>query len=65
MITLKQLRIIDPDTTRALSDSELEDLRSALYASALLAFDAYWYDSNSGSKNPVGLLSSSQSADTI
>ena len=43
-------------TESSLSDNQVEELRNHLYATAELAFEVYWFDRNSGSKNPLGLL---------
>lgn len=64
MITIERCRAL-LSTEIELSDEEVECLRDTLYNTAKLAFDVYWFDSNSGSKNPLGLLSSIQSTDTV
>ncbi len=46
-------------------DTMVEELRNALYATATLAFEAYWSETNSGSKNPLGLWDGSRSSDTV
>jgi hypothetical protein len=63
MLTTDKCRALLGDAT--LSDKEIEVLRSALYDSVQLAFEVYWSDRNSGSKNPLGLLSSSKSKDIV
>jgi hypothetical protein len=65
MLSSEQIRIIEPVSTQNLSDEEVEALYCDLQEFAQLAFEAYWLDSNSGSKNHVGLLSLPQSTDTI
>jgi metal-dependent amidase/aminoacylase/carboxypeptidase family protein len=52
-------------TENGLTESEIESIRDTLYSSAELAFEAYWSDSNSGSKNPLRLLQSLGSTDTV
>jgi hypothetical protein len=64
MITTEQCRAL-LSTEIELTESELEELRNDLYSTAELAFESYWLDSNSGSKNPVGLLDGSRSTDTV
>lgn len=54
MITLKQLRQIDPELEH-LTDVELEVVRAELYDLANIAFDLCQVQK--GSKNPRGLLS--------
>lgn len=41
---------VDPGLT-GMSDEELEELRAALYETAQLGFDVYWWE-KVGSKNP-------------
>jgi hypothetical protein len=64
MISVEQCRAL-LSTEIELTDNELEGLRNDLYSTAKLAFESYWFDSNSGSKNPVGLLDGSRSTDTV
>lgn len=47
------------------SDEEILALRNALYDSCQLAFEVYWSDQHSGSKNPLGLLEGSKSKDIV
>jgi hypothetical protein len=64
MLPIEQCReLLSTETT--ISDEDLETIRGLLYESAQLAFEAYWADSNSGSKNPLGLLRHSGSVDTV
>lgn len=59
MLTTEQCRAL-LSTKTDFSDNELEELIKTLYATAELAFDVYWFDSNSGSKNPFGLLDNNE-----
>lgn len=43
----------------------VENIRDHLYASANLAFELYWTEANSGSKNPLGLLKSKDESNTL
>jgi hypothetical protein len=54
MLTLEQLRRTDPEL-RDLPESELVEIRAALYESAQLAFEVYW-SRKDGSKYPTGSL---------
>jgi len=65
MLSLEKLRKIDPSSTSTLSDEELTEICNALYECAELAFDVYWKEKNSGSKNPLGLLSSDINKDIV
>jgi hypothetical protein len=58
MLTLQQMLKIDPALS-SLSDTELEELRTALYGWGQLAFDIWWQKKN-GSKNPLGSLTNKQ-----
>ena len=58
MLSIEQCRTL-LSTESSLSDDDLEAIRGALYTTAELAFEAYWADSNSGSKNPLGLYDDS------
>lgn len=54
MLTAEQCReLLEED----MADNELIELRNALYVISGLAFEIYWTERNSGSKNPLGLLS--------
>lgn len=64
MINIETCRVL-LSTDRNLSDSEIDELRGLLYCTANLAFEAYWSDSNSGSKNPLGLLHDSNPVDIV
>lgn len=59
MLSIEQCRALLPAEAN-LSDEEIGSLRDSLYATANVAFEAYWSDSDSGSKNPLGLLLHSQ-----
>ncbi len=48
-----------------LSDTEVEELRDLLYSTANLAFEVYWSDSNTGSKNPFRFLPDSNPVDIV
>jgi len=62
MISVHQCKqLIDQDLT----DEEIERIRVAFYETAQLACEIYWSDKDTGSKNPIGLLSSSNEVDTI
>ncbi len=58
MLTLEKMREIDPGLGH-LNDTELEQVRSALYDAAQLAFDVYWGKKH-GSKYPVRSFPSSE-----
>ena len=64
MITIEQCREL-LSTESGLSDADIESIRYTLYTSSELAFEIYWSDSNAGSKNPLGLLQSLGSTDTV
>jgi|AntRauTorckE6833_2_1112554.scaffolds.fasta_scaffold23533_2 hypothetical protein len=64
MLTIEQCRAA-LSTEIELSDTEIESIRDTLYTSAEIAFEVYWSDSNAGSKNPLGLLQSFGSVDTV
>jgi len=53
MLSLRQLKKEDPRLAE-LTEEELTELRDALYETANLAFDIWWYQ-KFGSKNPIGL----------
>ena len=55
MISVEQMRKIDPAVIQ-MSDEELETLKADLYETVQLAFDVWWQEKKSGSKNPTGLL---------
>jgi hypothetical protein len=55
MLTIEQCRSLLPDEVE-LSDIELESIRDNMYSTAELAFEVYWSEIDSGSKNPLGLL---------
>lgn len=55
MISLIQLRKIDPQTTCNLTDEELEAVRKSFYEFGQLMFDD-WHEQKFGSKSPVGSL---------
>ena len=57
------MRLIDPALV-SMSDSDLEELREALYDTAQLAFDVYWWKKH-GSKNPTGALTLEDKEATI
>lgn len=63
MLSIEQMLKIDPDLAN-LSDADLEELRASLYESAQLAFDIYWAKKHD-SKNPIGLLPSSEPDPTL
>lgn len=58
MLSLEKIKEIDP-TLAHLSDTELEEVRIALYNAAQLAFDVYWGKKH-GSKCPVRSFPSSE-----
>lgn len=64
MISVQQCRAL-LSTESQLSDEEVEGLRESLYSTASIAFEAYWSESNSGSKNPLGLLRDSNPLDIV
>jgi len=64
MLTIEQCRAA-LSTEIELSDTEIESIRDTLYTSAEIAFEVYWSDSNAGSKNPLGLLQSFRTVDTV
>jgi hypothetical protein len=64
MLSIEHCRAL-LSTEIVLSDTEIEELRGLLYNTASLAFEAYWSDSNSGSKNPLGLLHDSNPVDIV
>lgn len=64
MLTTQQCRAL-LSTKIELSEIELEDLRNDLYLTVELAFEAYWFDGSSGSKNPVGLWDCSGSTGIV
>ncbi len=64
MLSIEKCREYLPKDAK-LSDEEIEALRNALYDSVQLAFEVFWYDQNSGSKNPLRLLDGSQTRDTV
>jgi|GEM_PF-6058977 len=55
MLTTEQCKAL-LSTKIEFSDTMIEEIRDALYTTAELAFEVYWSESNSGSKNPLGLL---------
>ena len=62
MLTLDQLRKLDP-SLKGCEDRHLEELRTALYDVAQLAFDKWWAERSS--KKPVGLFSHGKDKDSI
>ncbi len=54
MLSIERMLQIDPELS-SLPETELVEIREALYESAQLAFDVYWSRKH-GSKYPVGLL---------
>lgn len=60
MLSVERMRQIDPAFSD-LSDSEVEEIRAALYESAQLAFDVYW-TRKYGSKYPLGSFPSDTTA---
>jgi len=64
MLSVQECRAL-LSTESGLSDTDIESIRDTLYASAELAFEIYWSDSNAGSKNPLGLLQSFRTTDTV
>jgi len=63
MITTQKMLQIDPGLAD-LSETELEEVREALYSAAQLAFDVYWTRKH-GSKDPTGSLDNYQISDTV
>jgi len=61
MLTVDRCRALIGDYSS--SDESIIVLRSALYSIAELAFEVYSNDTQSGSKNPLGLLSADNSDD--
>lgn len=55
MLTTEQCRTL-LSTEIDFSDTKVEEIRDILYTTAELAFELYWSESISGSKNPLGLL---------
>lgn len=64
MLSIEQCRVLLSTETQ-LSDTEIEELRGLLYSTANIAFEAYWSESDSGSKNPLGLLHDSNPVDIV
>lgn len=63
MLTPEQMRKADP-TLSDTSDEELEELRTALYETAQLAFDVWWLR-REGSKNPETTFPVAEEATTL
>lgn len=63
MLNFDQMRKIDPELAH-LSDTELAEVRLALYDAAQLAFEVYWGKKH-GSKCPVRSFPSSEIGSTI
>ncbi|HXF29742.1 MAG TPA: hypothetical protein VN457_07820 [Chlamydiales bacterium] len=63
MLSIQQMLKIDPELV-TLSEGELEEVRTAFYDAAQLAFDVYWAKKH-GSKNPRGLLTSNTEDATL
>lgn len=64
MLSVEQCRTLVP-VEISISDEEIESLRDSLYVTAGIAFEAYWSESNNGSKNPLGLLHDSNPVDIV
>jgi hypothetical protein len=64
MLSVQECRAL-LSTESGISDADIESIRDTLYSSAELAFEIYWSDSNAGSKNPLGLLQSFGTTDTV
>jgi hypothetical protein len=64
MLSVQECRAL-LSTESEFSDVDIESIRDTLYASAELAFEIYWSDSNAGSKNPIRLLQSFRTVDTV
>ena len=64
MLSVQECRAL-LSTESGISDADIESIRDTLYSSAELAFEIYWSDSNAGSKNPLGLLQSFRTVDTV
>lgn len=64
MLTIEQCRSLLP-TEMQFSDTVVEEIRDSLYATTELAFEVYWMNRQSGSKNPLGLLEDNESDDTF
>jgi hypothetical protein len=58
MIDIQELRKLEP-TLAEKTDEEITAIRNLLYQAANLALENFFEDKN-GSKNPVGLLTSSE-----
>ncbi len=58
MITIEELKKLEPELADK-SDKEVTVIRNLLYQAANLALENFFED-KSGSKNPVGLLTSSE-----
>lgn len=56
MITLEQCRKIEPDLEK-LSDEEVTKIRNLMYGLGQLIYET-WDEERSGSKNPLGSLTS-------
>lgn len=63
MISLDQLRKIDPDTNH-LTDDEFEKIRQSFYDFGQLIFED-WQEQKFGSKNPIGSLTAEQEGHTM
>lgn len=65
MLSIEQCRAL-LSTESELSDTEkVSEIRDELYRLSELAFEIYWSDVESGSKNPFGLLNVGNASDNV
>jgi len=64
MISLKELRKIDPQNTANLTDEELEGIRASFYEVGQLIFED-WYQQKFGFKSPIRSLTEEEDRNKI